>query len=326
MNEPQPGAPTPKPWYRTWRGPALGGALVILLLVMIPSKEKKPLTDEEFGEGLARRFGEACREFREEEPNEYAIRNGVETCDCVERRTKESVAELRRTFDVYEWYVQTKEACALSETLFARDLSSEDRDKERSEAFEAAIDKHLPGLREDLEKEGVDVATVVQARRRQRAPSLPRTVPTPTEPEISKSGQFVIHDYGPAPDDFVPPIPKELPKTSLHLLMEKTSKGALKAMEVQPFGPWSLTREYRVGSENQALLNEDLSAISREKPKVLVCKYVSARKGTTNVSRHWYQDVPSRADAKRLRKRLADHPVLVINGSRDTCAPTYTPS
>ncbi|NRA30007.1 MAG: hypothetical protein HRU11_07070 [Parvularculaceae bacterium] len=148
-------------------------------------------------------------------------------------------------------------------------------------------------------------------------------VPLPGEPEIVKKTAFTLYDYGQAPENFVPPIPDELPRNTLHLIMEKTGAGALSAIEVQPFGPWSLTREYPMGSAKQEKLNEDLIAISKEKPRVVVCKYLSPRRGVTNVSRHWYKRAPKTADPKRLTSRMADHPVLVIKGVRETCPATY---
>ncbi len=151
----------------------------------------------------------------------------------------------------------------------------------------------------------------------------PSDAPVPTDPEIVKKRAFTLYDYGQSPENFVPPIPNDLPKNTLHLVMDKNAAGSLSAIEVQNFGPWSLTREYPNGSEKQNLLNEDLSAISKEKPRVIVCKYLSQQRGVTNVSRHWYQNEPNAADPDRLRGRMSDHPVLVISGVRETCSASY---
>ncbi|MEM7568308.1 MAG: hypothetical protein AAF337_00795 [Pseudomonadota bacterium] len=162
----------------------------------------------------------------------------------------------------------------------------------------------------------------IYAPRRAVAPGAD-SVPIPTEPKVTKKGPFVTYDYGRAPEDYVPPIPEELPNQTLYLTMKKQGTGALKTIEIQRFGHWSLTRYYKNGSAKQDLLDEDVSAIAKQKPRVLVCSYLSPKRGIVNVSRHWFKEAPSAANRARLRGRLSDHPILVISGVRETCSATY---
>ena len=116
--------------------------------------------------------------------------------------------------------------------------------------------------------------------RRKAVPSNSSTVLLPTEPEITDKSAFVEHDYGKAPENFVPPIPDDLPKKTLHITMEKQGAGALKGIEIHPFGWWSLPRtylDYRSRPVEQETLWEDFRAIAKQDPRVLVCKYLAAR-------------------------------------------------
>ncbi|MEM8936842.1 MAG: hypothetical protein AAGC77_10585 [Pseudomonadota bacterium] len=158
---------------------------------------------------------------------------------------------------------------------------------------------------------------------RKPAPAGSNNIPTPKDPKITEKRAFVKYEYGPAPEDFVPPIPKNLPKNTLYLTMEKQGAGALKEIEVHPFGPWTLTREYAIGSPKQDLLQEDLIAVSKQKPRVIVCKYLAERRGVVSVSRHWFKRSPDGVNPDRLKGRISDHPMLVIDGARKTCAPSY---
>ena len=152
------------------------------------------------------------------------------------------------------------------------------------------------------------------------------TMPAPNAPDIKTTRMFTTYTYGEAPENFVPPIPDELPKNTLLIKMEKQGAGSLSSIEIHKFGYWSLPRtdlDYSSRPAEQALLREDVSAISRQKPYVIVCKYLSTNRGVTNVARYWYKDLPSGIERDRLSDRISDHPVLVIRGERDTCPAAY---
>ncbi|MEL6316164.1 MAG: hypothetical protein AAFR16_00855 [Pseudomonadota bacterium] len=152
-------------------------------------------------------------------------------------------------------------------------------------------------------------------------------VPAPGAPKIVEKRIFVQHNYGRTPEDFVPPIPRELPaKKSLLITMEKQGAGALKSIEVQRFGWWSLAKtdlDYRNGSAEQTTFREDVGEIMKQAPRVLICKYLAKRRGIVNVSRHWFAEAPAAAEPSRLRSRMKEHPVLVIRGVRTECAARY---
>ena len=161
---------------------------------------------------------------------------------------------------------------------------------------------------------------------RKSAASDADSVPIPTNPTITEKRMSVKYEYGPSPESFVPPIPKDLPNKTVYLSMEKQGAGSLSDIEIQSFGYWSLPRtdmDYANRPTRQAALQEDVSIISKQRPRVLVCKYLAERRGIVQVSRHWYMKAPEGADRDRLRSRISDHPVLTIYEARETCPSKY---
>ncbi|WP_411820003.1 hypothetical protein ABFZ85_00475 [Hyphococcus formosus] len=154
------------------------------------------------------------------------------------------------------------------------------------------------------------------------------SAPIPTNPKITEKRMSVTYEYGPSPESFVPPIPKNLPNKTIYLSTEKQGAGSLSDIEIQSFGYWSLPRtdmDYANRPTQQATLQEDVKIISKQRPRVLVCKYLAERRGIAQVSRHWYMKAPKGTDRDRLRSRITDHPVLTIYEERENCPSRYVP-
>lgn len=313
MTENQADIKKAPPWHKNWRWLAAGLAALIAMFLLVPSEN-----------GSAKRVSKAvfktCMDLTDFSDGEAA----TQSCQCVQELADSELANgATETRFTKSWFAANVLGCDIL-TNAKRKAKIEERATTATDYCGKACDT-VPGLREDIEvrtQEALNSPGQTAPTPNPRAPA-PLSIPIPTEPEIVKRRAFTLYDYGQAPDDFVPPIPKDLPPNALHLTMEKKGAGALSAIEVQRFGPWSLTREYDLGSNRQDMLNEDLSTIAKQKPRVLVCKYLSARPSITNVSRHWYRTQPKAANPDRLRGRLSDHPVLVISGVRETCAPFF---
>lgn len=144
------------------------------------------------------------------------------------------------------------------------------------------------------------------------------TSPVATPPIVAG-----IMNYGRVPEDFVPPIPGDL-KGLLRMDMQKTAPGALVSVGVgwlssAQFLDWNpLLRTSPKG--DQEILFDDITAIGGESDQanILACEYK-----TTNRPRRlfWYKVEPFNAAPERLRKRMANHPLLVVNPAVPHCPP-----
>jgi len=160
-----------------------------------------------------------------------------------------------------------------------------------------------------------------------RQPGSNANLPTaPAGPTIKDQGSYRVYDYGAVRDDFVPPMPAELPQGKfLVLSMEKQVPGSIIRISVLPFFWGALSRnelDYRNRPQEQALLEADVNAARQERAMVLKCEYLGQAYNTVTRSWFWFKTRPAAADPVLLRSRIADHPMLEIHTPTATCPAT----
>ncbi len=148
----------------------------------------------------------------------------------------------------------------------------------------------------------------------------------PAAPTIKDQGSYRVYDYGAVRDDFVPPMPAELPQSKfLVLSMDKQVPGSIIRVSVLPFFWGALTRndlDYRNRPQEQALLEADVNAARQERGVVLKCEYLGQAYNTVNRSWFWFKTRPAAADPALLKSHIADHPMLEIHGPVASCPAT----
>lgn len=146
---------------------------------------------------------------------------------------------------------------------------------------------------------------------------------TPAAPVVKDQGSYRVYDYGAVRDEFVPPMPAELPQGKfLVLSMNKQVPGSIVRISVLPFFWGALTRndlDYRNRPQEQALLQADVNAARQEDAMVLKCEYLGQAVNTVSRSWFWFKTRPAAADPALLKSHIADHPMLEIHGPVATC-------
>jgi hypothetical protein len=145
-------------------------------------------------------------------------------------------------------------------------------------------------------------------------------------PTITMDGVTTIYSYGPAPEEFVPPIPKDLnPDFHLHPVefeMKKQQIGSLVRVQLQRFSWQTLTvgeSEFLTRPRELELFREDVLAAFNVGGNVIECRYVAKERGFIDHYRYWYKARPAVAETSRLKSRIPDHPILEIRSPLDAC-------
>lgn len=145
-------------------------------------------------------------------------------------------------------------------------------------------------------------------------------------PTVTMDGITTIYSYGPAPEDFVPPIPKNLdPDFHQHPVqfeMKKQRPGSLLRVHLKSFSWQTLVvgeSEFMTRPREQDLFREDVLAAADAGGNVIECWYMAEERGYIDHYRYWYKVRPAVAETSRLKSRIPDHPVLEIRSPLDAC-------
>ena len=145
-------------------------------------------------------------------------------------------------------------------------------------------------------------------------------------PTIKMDGITTIYNYGPAPEDFVPPIPKNLdPDFHQHPVefeMSKQQVGSLVRVYLRRFSWPSLMvgeTEFFTRPRELNFFREDVSAAFDAGGNIIECRYVAKERGYIDHYRYWYKVRPTAAETSRLKARIPDHPMLEIRSPLDAC-------
>ncbi len=169
-----------------------------------------------------------------------------------------------------------------------------------------------------------------------RAIALPETAGEAAVSVVAGGGQ-ANYDYGPVPDDFVPPRPDPMPAHDTLVAMQKNQADVLTeiAYRTLNFAAIPLIAQPRIGSDEFRMVQEDMGLIYSgtdvtyypETPRVLACGYNHAAPegGIVGVRDVYFWDScrSEFADPNRLRARMASHPLLNVGPPRTECPLEY---
>jgi hypothetical protein len=183
-----------------------------------------------------------------------------------------------------------------------------------------------------------EIVDVVVERRPTIAASSVTVVRDPVIKQ--ESNDTLNYDYGPAPEDFVPPIPA-LDAMGVSITMEKQGAGALSRVRVWSadnlFGRFYQTPDWKEWLKTRPadakLVSSDFVAASLDssrnsakyrpgKSLGMDCSYLDEQLGFIESVYFWFKTRPEVAEPLRLKARVADHPMLQIKSPRDSCPAT----